>query len=99
MNCRVGRVVLENVRTRGVPPKELVHASSFNDINKDGRSTGRGVIEKIVSAPACGLGRAETTRELRDGKYWIDVPAMCSRPKSHPVSWLSCGEKHEENQR
>lgn len=24
---------------------------------------------------AGGLGRAETTRELRDGKYWIDVPA------------------------
>ena len=47
VNCREGRVVLENVRTRGVPPKELVHASSFNDINKDGRSTGRGVIEKI----------------------------------------------------
>ena len=23
---------------------------------------------------AGGLGRAETTRELRDGKYWIDVP-------------------------
>ena len=35
---------------------------------------------------ACGYGSAETTRELRDGKYWIDVPAMCSRPKSHPVS-------------
>ena len=48
---------------------------------------------------ACGYGSAETTRELRDGKYWIDVPAMCSRPKSHPVSWLSCGETHEENQR
>ena len=47
VSCRVGRVVLENIRTRGVPPKELVHASSFKDINKDGRSTGRGVIEKI----------------------------------------------------
>ena len=48
VSCRVERVVLENVLTRGVPPKELVHASSFDDINKDGRSTGCGVIEDIV---------------------------------------------------
>jgi hypothetical protein len=47
VSCRVGKVVLENIRTRGTVPKELVHASAFDDINKDGRSTGRGVIEKI----------------------------------------------------
>ncbi len=29
----------------------------------------------IGLALACGYGSAETTRELRDGKYWIDVPA------------------------
>ena len=28
-------------------PAELVHAAAFDDINKDGRSTGRGVIEKL----------------------------------------------------
>lgn len=47
VSCRVGKVVLENVRTRGVVPKDLVYASSFDDINKDGRSTGRGIIDKI----------------------------------------------------
>ncbi len=47
VSCRVGKVVLENVRVHGVAPKELVHASSFDDINGDGRSTGRGVIETI----------------------------------------------------
>ena len=47
VSCRGGRVVLENVRARGTPPKELVHSAAFDDINRDGRSTGRGVIEKI----------------------------------------------------
>lgn len=47
VNCRVGKVVLENVRVRGVAPKELVHASSFDDINRDGLSTGSGKIDKV----------------------------------------------------
>ena len=47
VSCRVERVVLENVRAHGTPPAELVHAAVFDDINKDGRSTGRGVIERI----------------------------------------------------
>ncbi len=47
VSCRVGKVVLEDVRVHGVAPKELVHASSFDDVNKDGRSTGSGVIEKV----------------------------------------------------
>ncbi|MBO7686161.1 MAG: hypothetical protein J6V72_07260 [Kiritimatiellae bacterium] len=47
VNCRVGRVVLEDVRAHGTLPKELVHSAAFDDINKDGRSSGRGVIEKI----------------------------------------------------
>ena len=47
VSCRVGRVVFENVRALGTPPKEFVHTAVFDDINKDGRSTGRGVIEKI----------------------------------------------------
>jgi hypothetical protein len=51
VSCRVGRVTLENVRTHGVVPKDLVFASSFDDINRDGLSTGRGVIEKLIVKP------------------------------------------------
>jgi hypothetical protein len=47
VSCRVGRVVMENVRAHGFVPADIVHVSSFSDINDDGRSTGRGVIEKI----------------------------------------------------
>ena len=51
VNCRVDRVVLENVRVLGTPPDELVHASVFDDIDKDGHSSGRGVIGEIERLP------------------------------------------------
>ena len=48
LSCRVGRVVLDGVRVRGAAPAELVHATSFKDVNGDGRSTGAGTIGEIV---------------------------------------------------
>jgi hypothetical protein len=48
VSCKVGKVVLENIKINGEAPKELVHAVEFNDINKDGNSTGKGVIKEIV---------------------------------------------------
>ena len=47
VSCRVGRVTLENVRAHGIVPKELVHASAFDNVNGDGHSTGRGLIDKL----------------------------------------------------
>ena len=52
------------------PPKELVHASSFDASNKDGRSTGRGVIEKIVSA----RGTGDIARVKGKDGVWTEVP-------------------------
>jgi hypothetical protein len=48
VSCNVEKVVLENITVNGEAPKELVHATEFNDINKDGNSTGKGVIKEIV---------------------------------------------------
>jgi len=47
VKCRVGRVVLDNVRADGVAPVEMVHASSFSNVNGDGRSTGSGSIGSV----------------------------------------------------
>lgn len=44
VSCTVGRVVLRDIRCHGSPPAELVHATSFSNINGDGRSTGSGRI-------------------------------------------------------
>ena len=72
VSCRVERVVLENVRVHGTPPAELVYSAAFDDINKDGRSTGRGVIEKIVEARGTGdVARVKGT----DG-VWREVPLV-----------------------
>jgi hypothetical protein len=48
VSCNVEKVVLENITVNGEAPKELVHATEFNDINNDGNSTGKGVIKEIV---------------------------------------------------
>jgi hypothetical protein len=44
VNCRVGKVVVENLEATGVVPAKLVHATVFDDVNGDGRSSGRGEI-------------------------------------------------------
>jgi len=46
VDCRVKDLTLTNIRTKGIVPTNLVYAVEFDDINKDGRSTGKGVIEK-----------------------------------------------------
>lgn len=48
-SCTVDLLTLENIRCRGVKiPKELVHTTVFSDVNRDGLSSGRGEIRKIV---------------------------------------------------
>ena len=57
VSCTVGTVRVENLTVRGVPPRDLVHASSFSDVNGDGRSTGRGMVGtvKIGSGRVAGV--------------------------------------------
>ena len=45
VSCTVTGIDLDNVTYVGGAPSEPVHATVFKDINKDGRSTGRGVVE------------------------------------------------------
>lgn len=51
VSCRVGRVEVRGLRVKGVTPNELVRATVFDDINGDGRSSGRGVIDALVIRP------------------------------------------------
>lgn len=51
VNCQVGKVTLEGLRVRGRAPAELVKAVTFDDINKDGHSSGKGVIEQLIICP------------------------------------------------
>ena len=51
VSCRVGRVTVEGLKVHGVAPQELVRATVFDDINHDGHSSGRGVIEKLEVKP------------------------------------------------
>lgn len=62
VNCRVGKVVVENLEATGVVPAELVHATVFDDVNGDGRSTGRGEIADTQ------ISTAARSRELFNGK-------------------------------
>ena len=48
VDCRVGKVVLANVRACGEVPGELVHATAFDNVNGDGRSSGHGEIGRII---------------------------------------------------
>ncbi|MGN0852939.1 MAG: hypothetical protein ACI4Q3_06140 [Kiritimatiellia bacterium] len=54
VTCRVGKVTVEGLRVRGRAPDELVRAVAFDDVNGDGRSSGRGVIEKLEIRPVAG---------------------------------------------
>ncbi|MGN0833941.1 MAG: hypothetical protein ACI4RD_09890 [Kiritimatiellia bacterium] len=45
VSCRVGLFAVEGLKIRGTAPAELVRATVFDDVNRDGRSTGRGVID------------------------------------------------------
>ena len=47
ISSTVGRITLENIRIRGVAPRELVHETVFEDVDGDGRSTGRGRVLQI----------------------------------------------------
>ncbi len=47
VSCRVGRITVEGLNVRGKSPDELVRATVFDDVNRDGRSSGRGVIGKL----------------------------------------------------
>lgn len=46
VSCRVGTVTVEGLKIRGRAPAELVRATVFDNINRDGRSSGRGVIDR-----------------------------------------------------
>lgn len=46
-SCRIEKMTLSGVRVRGSVPKELVCATSFDNINGDGRSSGHGEIGTI----------------------------------------------------
>ncbi len=48
VDCTVKRVVLDGLRVHGVSPKDLVYPVTFDDINKDGVSSGRGRILRTV---------------------------------------------------
>lgn len=50
VECTVGRVTLGNVRCHGKVPDELVHETVFDDVDKDGRSSGRGRVGALVMA-------------------------------------------------
>ena len=51
MSCRVGKVSVEGLKVSGAAPSNLVYAVTFDDINRDGRSSGRGVIDSLTVAP------------------------------------------------
>lgn len=51
VKCKVGKLVVENLQTvAGTAPKQLVRCTKFDDINKDGISTGSGEIAELVGA-------------------------------------------------
>ena len=47
VSCRVGEVTVEGLKVRGAAPQELVRVTAFDDVNRDGRSSGRGVIDRL----------------------------------------------------
>lgn len=47
VSCRVGTVTVEGLKVRGKAPDELVRATVFDDVNRDGRSSGRGTIDVL----------------------------------------------------
>ena len=49
VSCRVGEVTIRDCSFTGTVPEELVHVTVFDDINRDGRSSGRGLLDKPVA--------------------------------------------------
>jgi len=45
VSCRVSNVTLENVSIEGAPPARHFHETVFDNLNGDGRSSGRGTLE------------------------------------------------------
>ena len=82
LSCEVGEVVLDNVKIRGIAPAELVRATSFDNVNGDGESTGKGVIRKLTVIPpkpaeaACprhvlnNRRKEASAGELKQAKAW-----------------------------
>lgn len=52
VDCFVGRVTVDGLVVRGESPKELVKAISFDDINHDSRSSGKGTIGQLTVLPS-----------------------------------------------
>jgi hypothetical protein len=51
VSCTVEDVDIGGVAFSGTPPAEPVYAVAFDDINKDGESSGRGVVKGVVGQP------------------------------------------------
>lgn len=53
VSCEIGSVELKNIRINGAEPDDIapyIREIAFDDINGDGRSTGRGVIAAVTYA-------------------------------------------------
>ena len=68
VSSEVGRLTVSGLKTLGATPKELIHAVDFDDVNRDGRSTGRGVIRELATDDARPCGH----------ELWYDRPATDS---------------------
>ncbi len=51
-SCRVEGLSLDGIRAYGVVPEDLVRETAFDDVNGDGRSSGRGVIVNVKGESA-----------------------------------------------
>ena len=59
VSCSVGEVSLDGCEFGGALPEELVHATSFADVNRDGRSSGAGRIGSVRQRRETGLRESE----------------------------------------
>lgn len=50
VSCTVDHVAIEGLKVEGREPDELIYSVSFDDINKDGHSTGRGTVRLLTTA-------------------------------------------------
>ena len=81
VECRVGKVLLANVRACGVVPDELVHVTAFNDVNGDGRSSGHGETGRIIR-------QVEST-----GSTNADLGRMANEAPSLPDGFVLVADK------
>ena len=62
MNCSVARLVLDDVRIHGGTMAQPVGVHAFNDINGDGKSSGRGTLGELVLANVRAVDDADYRR-------------------------------------